>query len=124
LLNFKEKYHKSYILKIIQNNNIESNQKELVKGINIESFNRLYKGYSLNEKESIKLKSIKSPGLILLLSKEQILQIKEKIAKYFKNGQNKEKEFNIIEKIISKIYVIHEYSKQKDIDIEEDVLKN
>ena len=85
---------KENIVKIIENNDY-SGQNEIDKLINTESFNRLYKGHSLNEEESKKLNLIKSPGLIVLISNEPTHEIRERIINFQK--RKKIKKMNLIE---------------------------
>lgn len=109
--------------KIIQNieNNIDNSYEEFDKLLSIESTNRLYKGHEINIGESKKLRKIKSPGLIVLISNEPIHEINQRLTAYIKNKNEKTNEYNKSKQIIEQILTIKEYIKINEEEIEEDI---
>ena len=111
---------KEIIVKNIENNSSETYE-EFDKKLALESSNRLYKGHELNIEESKKLRRIKAPGLIVLLSNEPTHEIKQRLETYIKNKNEKRIEFDKSKDIIEKLLVIEEYIKIKEEEIEEDI---
>ena len=103
-------------------NNIEDSYEIFDKLISIEKTNRLYKGHVLNLEESKKLRIIKSPGLIVLISNEPIHEVNQRLTAYIKNKKEKENEYIKSKKIIEQIFAINEYIKSyNDEEVEEDI---
>ena len=86
---------------------------------------RIYRNHHLNKEEMKKLKKIKSPSIILLISNEPEHEIAEKIKKYNKE-KDKENKIQIKEKIeykILKMKALIEFIKNYENDYDNDINK-
>ena len=101
--------------------NLKYNYKDFDTLISTECFTRLYKDHNINYEEIRKLKIIKSPDLIVLLSNQPLHQSEEIIKNYLKEGNANKLE--IIQNIIKKLIIVEEYAKINEINIEEDIIK-
>lgn len=89
--------------------NVNENQEELDKLIDFESFTRLYKNHEPNPEEIKRLRCIKSPGLLVLISNEPTHEIKQRLINYYRKEEDNEKEFNKMLILILKICTIQQF---------------
>ena len=124
-----EPKHTDFVKEIItaniegkRNDNYNCFDKIIIK----ECGDRLFRGHNLNEDQSSKLRRIKCPGLIVLISNESAHEIKERIIKINKTVEDTKKkvEVNKISRIIEKILTCINYAKIEECEVEEEIINN
>ena len=104
---------------------IDDNHESLDKIIDTECFSRLYKNHALDLDEIKKLRCIKSPGLLVLISNEPIHEFKQRLIKFYRAEEDNINEYNKMLKIIIKLYNIQEYiSKNAGEPLQNEILIN
>ena len=80
---------------------------------------RLYRGQYVDENQAQKLRKIKSPGLIVLISNEPTHEIKERLIKMKRtnNREKKDEEIKRINRIIEKIETCIMYAVSDEAEI-------
>ena len=104
---------------------IDDNHESLDKIIDTECFSRLYKNHVLDLDEIKKLRYIKSPGLLVLISNEPIHEFKQRLIKFYRAEEDNINEYNKMLKIIIKLYNIQEYiNKNAGEPLQNEILIN
>ena len=88
---------------------VDENHEEFDKLIDLESFSRLYKNHNPNPEEIKRLRCIKSPCLLVLISNEPTHEIRQRLINYYRKDEDNSVEFNKMLNIILKIYTIQNY---------------
>ena len=85
---------------------------------------RLYRGQYVDENQAQKLRKIKSPGLIVLISNEPTHEIKERLIKMKRTNdkEKKDEEIKRISRIIEKIETCIKYAISDEAEIDEEVI--
>ena len=124
-----EPNHTKNVLELIIDNiekKTTSTLKEFDLALANECTERLYKNTKIDKENATKLKKVKSPSLIILLSNEPEHEIKEKLIKLYREKDPEKKKY-IENKMITKIIKIKtaiEYAKRSKDDDINDITEN
>ena len=101
---------------------VDEKYEEFDKLIDFESFSRLYKNHKPNLDEIKRLRCIKSPGLLVLISNEPTHEIKHRLIKYYRKEYDNLIEFNKMLNLILKLFTFQQFINisNKEINYNED----